>query len=66
MDQDRHTALTLAHEAEGGRQGAPAADAGKVLERAEKYLAFLQGPGREPFDVRRPAPRDATGEGWGA
>jgi hypothetical protein len=51
MDHDRHRALELAHEAEGGHGALPAQTAAKVIERAEVYLAFLTGPPKPPADI---------------
>jgi len=66
MDQDRHMALQLAHEAEGGcgHNGA-ASPPEAVLARAEKYLAFLVGGCGEAPQRRWAGAQEGPKEGPG-
>lgn len=41
-NEDRRLALSLAHEATGGRMAMPSCTAAEVVARAEAYLAFLR------------------------
>jgi hypothetical protein len=57
MDEDRHLALTLAHDTKGEMQ------ISSVLARAEKYLAWLKGNGAKVVVGKN---GEAKKEDWGS